>query len=581
MRAPFPSLLLPLFMMSAPAHAAWLHLCPQDGSPAQQPFADIVTDDGSRLRWLADGQAERAGCTSVALPAGARIETLFPLAPHEEVERTVLLHGRVREGRFAVSEHLLPSSRPNTPPQDIAMPLRADLLQQMQARAFGVEERVRVRREGGVLAIACGAGVRPAGVLLGGPWFLPRARLRLAASYAGGAGFSLQAADGAHAARETALALGELPAQPSADAAPLRFALPDTLDRAGWRHFVLQCPAQAATLTLHGLVLEPDPAPAARPPARATWVWQAADWREHGARLLDWATAHGVRELFVTVPFKNEALQEPARLAAFVRSAGARGIRVLSVDGDPHMVLPERQAALAKLVRAYAAYNASAAPAARLAGLQFDVEPYLLPEYAAGKADWDARYLEMARTLRGAAGSLRLELVVPFWWDRKSALLDGLAPLVDALAVMDYRTDPAQLTAFAVPFLDWGARHGRQVRIALEAGAIAPETQRRYVRAGAGEAGDLLRLRIGGRQVLAVLREPVDVAGADAAGADAADADAAGADTFRLQSSREIDGGATTFHRDKPALLRLLPGLEADFGAWGGAFGGIALHELR
>jgi hypothetical protein len=245
------------------------------------------------------------------------------------------------------------------------------------------------------------------------------------------------------------------------------------------------------------------------------------------------------------------------------------------------MVLPERQAALAKLVRAYAAYNASAAPAARLAGLQFDVEPYLLPEYAAGKADWDARYLAMARTLRGAAGSLRLELVVPFWWDRKSALLDGLAPLVDALAVMDYRTDPAQVTAFAVPFLDWGARHGRQVRIALEAGGIAPETQRRDVRAGAGEAGDLLRLRIGGQQVLAVLREPVDVAGTDAAGADVAGADAADADVFRLQSSREIDGGATTFHRDKPALLHLLPGLEADFGAWGGAFGGIALHELR
>jgi hypothetical protein len=48
-----------------------------------------------------------------------------------------------------------------------------------------------------------------------------------------------------------------------------------------------------------------------------------------------------------------------------------------------------------------------------------------------------------------------------------------------------------------------------------------------------------------------------------------------------LQSTREIDGSATTFHRDKPGLLRLLPGLETDFSAWGGAFGGIALHELR
>jgi hypothetical protein len=278
-----------------------------------------------------------------------------------------------------------------------------------------------------------------------------------------------------------------------------------------------------------------------------------------------------VRELFVTVPFKDDKVREPARLAAFIRAAGSRGIRVLSVDGDPHMVLPDQQPALARMVRAYAAYNASMEPAARLAGLQFDVEPYLLAEYGAGKADWDARYLAMAHTLRDAAGSLRLELVVPFWWDGKTALLDGLAPLVDALAVMDYRTDPGQVTAFAVPFLDWAARHGKQVRIALEAGEIAPETQRRYVRlvsdGGAGEAADLLRVRIGGQQVLALLREPA----------------AAALDTegFRLQSTREIDGSATTFHKDKPAMLRLLPALENDFSAWGNAFGGMALHELR
>jgi hypothetical protein len=87
------------------------------------------------------------------------------------------------------------------------------------------------------------------------------------------------------------------------------------------------------------------------------------------------------------------------------------------------------------------------------------------------------------------------------------------------------------------------------------------------VRAAGGEAGDLLRLQARGSQVLVLLREPVGAA--------------ADADVFRLQSSRGIDGSATTFHRDKQALLRLLPALEADFGAWDGAFGGIALHELR
>jgi len=563
--------LLPLLLaMTAPAHAAWLQLCPQPAAsaPAQQPYADTVDADGNKLRWQLVEQPAPAGCQSAALPPGARVETLFPLAPDEEVERTILLHGRLREGRFAVSEHVLPSTRQGVPKPGV-MPLRANLLERVQVRPFGVEERVRFRLDKGRLYIECSAGTRPAGVLLSGPWFLPRARQRLAAAYAGDAGFMLQAADAAHAERETALTLGTLPPGAAGAPNPLHLGLPQTLDPAAWRHFVLQCPAQAASLRIDSLAIEPDPPPAAKPAARSTWVWKAADWREHGPRLLDWAAAHEVGELFITVPFRNEAVREPAALATFIRAAGKRGIRVMSVDGDPHMVLPDHQAALARMVHAYAAYNAGVEPAARLAGLQFDVEPYLLPEYGAGKVDWDARYLAMARTLRAAAGSLRLELVVPFWWDGRTALLDGLAPLVDALAVMDYRTDPGQVVEFAVPFLDWAVRHRKQVRIALEAGEIAPETQRRYVRADAGEPGQLLRLRLGDQQVLVLLR--------DAATADAV----TNAELFQLQSTREIDGSATTFHKDKPALLRMLPGLEADLSAWEQAFNGIALHEFR
>jgi CheY-like chemotaxis protein len=155
----------------------------------------------------------------------------------------------------------------------------------------------------------------------------------------------------------------------------------------------------------------------------------------------------------------------------------------------------------------------------------------------------------------------------PFWWGSHRELLDGLAACADTLTVMDYRTDPGQVHDFAVPFLDWAEARGKGVRIALEAGAIDPEVQRRYARigSGAGEAGDLQALDIQGRTVLALLRAPVA---------------APDARLYRLQSTRDIDGSATTFHRDKAALLRLLPQMEADFGAWDG-FRGMAVHELR
>jgi hypothetical protein len=226
------------------------------------------------------------------------------------------------------------------------------------------------------------------------------------------------------------------------------------------------------------------------------------------------------------------------------------------------MVLPAELPATVKRMQAYVAYNAAQPPDARLRGAQFDVEPYLLPDTLLPAPARDARYLDMARALKAAAGPLRLEFVVPFWWGKNTALLDALAPYADALAVMDYRTDRAQVVAFAVPFLDWAARHGRRARIALEAGPIAATTQRRYARA---QAGELQVLQIGGRRVLALLRAPVA---------------APDAQLYRLQSARTLDGSATTFNRDKDALMQLLPGLEADFGAWDG-FGGIAVHELR
>jgi hypothetical protein len=538
---------LPLLAMTIPAHAAWLHQCP-------------AGTDGAPPRYVVDDRDHAPGCTSVALAPGADVETIYPLAPGETADDVIVLNGNVTDGRFTVSEHDLPSAAPG-PARPEPMPLHKNLLESMAVRTFGVEERVQARLDHGQLRVTCGAGQRPAGVILTGPWFMTRANTVLTAAYeAQGGAFTWQVADAAREDRGDALALGLL--SPADKAA--RLAVPAALDRAGWRQFVLLCPASAARIDLRRLAQEPAAAPKAAP--RATWVWRPGDWIDGGPALLDWAAGQGIRELFVTVPLADgAAVRDPGQLAAFVRAAGTRGIGIYSVDGDPHMVLPGEAAAAVRRVHAYAAYNAAQPADARLRGAQFDVEPYLLPETVLVPARRDAAYVDMARALKAAAGAgLRLEFVVPFWWGRNPALLDALAPYADALAVMDYRTDRDQIVDFAIPFLDWASAHGRQVRIALEAGAIEPEVQRRYVKA-AGGPGDLQAVDVGGCQVLVLLRKPV--AGADAR-------------LYRLAATRTVDGSATTFHRDKPALLRQLPGLEQEFGLWDG-FGGIAIHELR
>ncbi|MBQ5948026.1 hypothetical protein [Massilia sp. ST3] len=547
--------LLPLLLMTAPAHAASLYLCPLDKAPQAAIGAGVTAPDGARLRVLVSEAASLPGCRKLALGLDtARIEAVYPLPRDAKPEQTILLQGDDSKGALDVSEHTLIASRPEPDPP-APMPFGENLLAAMQLRSFGVEERVTATLQDGRLRIACKAGAKPAGVLLRGPWYLPRAEAALQATFSGSGAFLWQAADEARAAREGALDMGSLPAGG-------RLALPPGLERGAWRHFTVLCPQQAASLSLDALTLEPA---AAHPAPRSTWIWSRTEWRERGQAMLDWAAGERIGEIFITVPLAEGRVAEPEALAAFIKAAGARGIAITAVEGDPHMVMPEQQAPTAARARAYADYNAQAEPAARLKGMQFDVEPYLIPAHVLPPAQRDRRYLELAARLRQAAGTMRLEFVVPFWWDSKTELLRELAQSADALSVMDYRTDPGQIYRFAVPFLDWAEAHGKQVRIALEAGPIGAETQRRYRRAAPGAAGDMLLVELDGLPVLVLLRQPAAHPKAQA---------------FTLAGTRRIDGSATTFHGDKEALRRLLPKLEAVFGAWKG-FGGMALHEWR
>lgn len=539
MRAPLLFLLTMLAMGSSPA--ADLQICPGNGQPEVR---------------LADGGPPKAGCSTVKLPVSPQeVLATYALSDAGAARATtLLLYGPGAEGPFRISSVEAHTAGGGTPGRS-AFPEGRELLPLLAARPYGVEERVAISREGDALRLRCAPGSRAAGVLLSAPWFLTQARSRLHWKAAGAGGFSLALADAALAERESSVTLGSLRNGGG------QFELPHAaFDPAAWRHFVLSCPQQGGTLRLDSLQLQAEPGAV---PARSTWVWSSAAWRTGAGEVLQHAQRHGIGILFISVPVQGGAVKAPQELASFISRASAAGIAVWAVDGDPRMVLPgEQQEAAAALVQAYVAYNGAMPAGARLAGAQFDVEHYLLPGYRAASAQLDRNYGELLRALRAAAGGFPLDFVVPFWWDDKLPLLTALAESASSLTVMDYRTDPEQIRDFARPFLDWGAQHRKQVRIALEAGSIGAERQRRYTRAGEGE---LWQVDGGGTPVLVLLRS----ARANPAGP-----------AYRLQYERLLDGSATTFHGREARLLQLLPGLERSFSAWP-SFGGMALHELR
>lgn len=553
---------LGLLLVAAAAggtQAATLHVCPPEATQTGQHETPIMEPDGRHRRLVINDTEAAPGCRSLRLPVPAneiialralstatvpRIGTQLRLQAPEGKDRTLL-------GELILDESAAPAAP--TP-----MPWRENLLAGMTVMPFGAEERARATIVDGRLSLQCEAGNKPAGVILRAPWYLPQAEFALQLSMQGNGRFELQAIDADGAAKEAALTLGHF----SAAAAPAEFrvALPrKNFDRAQWHAFALVCPSQKASAQIDMLRLLPQVATA---PPRSEWIWQSSKWSEEGDALLARAKERGIATLFVAVPIQEGRVSDPARLAAFVRNAARRGIEVWSVDGDPQMVLREEHAAATARVRAYLAYNAAVEPEARLRGLQFDIEPYLLPGYEQAARDWDRRYVELVRALREASGDLPLDFVVPFWWADKTEILHALATHASSLSVMDYRTDPQQIRRFAVPFLDWAERHGKKVRIALEAGALEKETRRRYVKASSGE---LWLLTLEQTPVLVLLSQPHTNPHGSA---------------FNLVSSEMVDGSATSFYPHAARLLELLPQLENDFSAWSG-FAGMALHELN
>jgi hypothetical protein len=549
-----------LTIMTNHVHAAWLYACDaqQAGGTADTASTFITRPDSTRLR-IAIGAKPPADCAQRQIAVAAEmVEALqaIPAAVASRLGKQLTMVGEPGPAGFQIESVDDAAAAPSA--ARAPLPLATNLLPAMRVRSYGIEERTDVRIEDGKLLLQCRAGSKPAGVLLMQEASLSMARADLVLSGSGQGRFELKVADAAHAAREAAVTLGEF----SADAAPRTARYPANaagVDESSWQFFVLGCPLEAASLTLDSMTLQPRNG-AVQP--RSSWIWNPNEWQQNPQAVFALAERYALKVLFVSVPVASGAVAQADALAAFIRDARNRGIAVWAVAGDPHMVLPAEQAVTVERMRAYAAYNASVAAAEALAGVQFDVEPYLLPGYALAEAQWSPRYVELVAALKQAGRGLPLEMVVPYWWADRETLLDEIAPHVDGLSVMDYRTRRDEIVRFATPFLDWGVRHKKAIRIALEAGPVGEETIRQYVRA---DRGELWQSEIAGIPVVLLLKSP--------------QAHREGA-AWRYVASRVQDGSATSFHRDPAALIDMAPGLENIFSAWS-SFNGLALHESK
>jgi hypothetical protein len=279
---------------------------------------------------------------------------------------------------------------------------------------------------------------------------------------------------------------------------------------------------------------------------------------------LQQAQSSGLSRLFVSVEIDGPQLKDEVAFGSFVKHARRLGIAIVIVEGDPGMALePGRTEALARLA-AIGAYQQSAAPSARIAGVQYDIEPYLLPAFGQDPADVLEGWATTITSLRQATG-LDLDLVLPFWLADHDLAARSVLPAIkaaaDRITIMAYRTALPDLQAAAEPFLSWGTAEGVPVHVALEAGPIGDELHRVYRPASRGE---LLIYPQGQRAVVLLLhrsaQEKMPLA-------------------FALSHEIKASGSKVSFLGNSEQMIAVSGHAANIFRAWP-SFGGLAFHGL-
>lgn len=530
-------------------------VAPAEAGPTGRTILACKAADGGLT--LVEAAATDAACRPVVVPIplesvrwASRLSRLEPVAR----DRVVL-------GGIGAGNAFAPTSagfEPASGPPDRPPPLMPGLglIPQLAARSFGTEERTALTRTDDAVTLTCRAGSKPAGLILDpGERRMPDgAGIQLHMRSVGEEGFAAAIVPrGGSAEAGTRIARGLTAIDVPGDA---------TMRAAPW--FVVTCPATAGTITLTDLRL------AGRtvvpPPSRSAWAWEPSRWRDAPQRLLDEARGHRLDRLFVTVEIGDEGLVDAARLATFVSDAHQAGIAVVAVEGDPGMSLAGgRGVALARFA-ALSAYQHAATEAARLDGVQYDIEPYLLPAFA---SDPDAVFRGWAETLDALAAAkppFPLDLVLPFWLlDTPAAplVMPAIARTAQRVTVMAYRTTAAEVMRAAEPLLAWGTVASLPVQVALEAGPLADETTQHYARAASGSLWIVPQAE--GEALLLLLHQPR--------------ATVAPARVYALERESVFAASRVSFLGDHAGMEATAAQIADGLRAWP-SFGGLAFHGL-
>jgi hypothetical protein len=240
------------------------------------------------------------------------------------------------------------------------------------------------------------------------------------------------------------------------------------------------------------LLLALSAVPATADEIKAVWVWEEETfrllddptWRDD---VLDRLGEDGINALYLYADSwqgRSPIVDEPGLYDTLIREAHGRGFRVEALLGSKYLgtnryVMPDKRDEARAMLERVLAYNRSAEEAARFAAIQFDIEPYTLPEWKTDQNEVAEYFAEAAqewsRIVRDADSSVGIGAAIPFWFEKvelgEGTLVASLMEVFDYVALMAYR-DKAEgrdgIIAHSRYEVEAAGRLGRKVIVGVE-----------------------------------------------------------------------------------------------------------------
>lgn len=430
----------------------------------------------------AEGELGDANCPTIDSTTGLYLSWVSDIDSFNGIPTEICLDGTYKTKSFLPTTELLSyeaspeEKQKNSQSNRLAarvrslIPAKNDILGHLKWELYSIEGRVELKQENNIISLSCHPGKAPAGVVFRLPYssFPTTENYSVVIRGLADQPFKIGFADNNDSLSKDAQSFL---ARSSADNHNKKGYY--SVHLSGFRDvgskIIVECPQQAAHLDIAEMVISHDNANH----SLATWIWHKQDWLLSPNKLLDWAGHYGMKKLYIQVEIENNHIVDEEQLIHFITEARKRKIDIYAVEGDAQMIRGKGQDFAFQRSQCLAAFQKRLPAQSKLAGIQYDIEPYADEKFAKDPAqmwgDWAATLIKMHDIWGGP-----IDIVIPYWMQNSPDGKDALFSVreLGSFTVMVYRTNETELYDISTQWLVWGEKLNTKVAVAFENGPV-------------------------------------------------------------------------------------------------------------